>query len=207
METNQKAQWVQVNSILGAWIQNTLDASIRSSVPITDNVKDMWDDIRIRFSAGNGPRINELIELASYLTPPCSCACTCGSKTALAKEREDESVHQFLSGLDSTIYENVQTNILMQDPLPSLNIVLNKAQTRERNHMLNRTSDKKNEVVGFAMQGTTRGRGTVRASERQKINVTCTHCGKLGHGQDNCFELLGYPDWWYAENRAAARGR
>ncbi|KMS64559.1 hypothetical protein BVRB_019060, partial [Beta vulgaris subsp. vulgaris] len=47
------AQWVQVNSTLGAWIHNTLDAAIRSTVPLTDNVKDMWDDIKERFSIGN----------------------------------------------------------------------------------------------------------------------------------------------------------
>ncbi|KNA24752.1 hypothetical protein SOVF_013040 [Spinacia oleracea] len=45
-EPDKMALWVQVNSMLGAWIHNTLDASIRSSIPLTDNVKDMWDDIR-----------------------------------------------------------------------------------------------------------------------------------------------------------------
>lgn len=49
-ESDKKAQWVQVNSMLGSWIHNTLDASIRSYVHITNNVKDMWDDIRLHFS-------------------------------------------------------------------------------------------------------------------------------------------------------------
>lgn len=38
--------WVQVNSMLGAWLHNTLDAFIRSTTPLTDHVKDMWDDLR-----------------------------------------------------------------------------------------------------------------------------------------------------------------
>ncbi|KAL2905627.1 Retrovirus-related Pol polyprotein from transposon RE2, partial [Bienertia sinuspersici] len=47
------SQWVQVQSMLGAWIHNTLDASIRPTVPLTDDVKDMWADIKQRFSLGN----------------------------------------------------------------------------------------------------------------------------------------------------------
>lgn len=122
------APWLQVNSMLSAWIHNTLDSSIRSSTPLTDYVKEMWDDLRQRFLVGNGPRTNELKhliatyekggdsvvtyygklrqlwqELTSYSTPQCSCTCTCGSKAALVKEREDAQVHQFLIGLDSTI--------------------------------------------------------------------------------------------------------
>ncbi|KNA05415.1 hypothetical protein SOVF_190600, partial [Spinacia oleracea] len=228
------AQWVKVNSTLGAWIHNTLDAAIRSTVPLTDNVKDMWDDIKERFSIGNGPRINELKhqianceqqgdsvvtyygrlrklweELAAYLTPPCSCTCTCGSKAALTKEREDEKIHQFLIGLDSTLYGNVQSNILMQDPLPSLNSVFSKALTQERKDSLSRTTEKRNEAIGFATPGTSRNRGAMagRGTDRPRSNSTCSHCGKFGHDQENCFELLGYPDWWYSENRAAARGK
>ncbi|CAO2841663.1 unnamed protein product [Amaranthus hypochondriacus] len=228
------AAWVQVNSMLTAWIQNTLDASIRSTVPLTDNVKDMWDDLKQRFSIGNGPRINELRrqissceqlgdsvvtyygrlrklweELNGYLTPPCSCKCSYGSKEAITKEKEDERVHTSLIGLDSNQFGNVQSNMLMQDPLPSLNTVFSKAITEERNNAISRSHDKKGEVVGFAMQGNSRGHSAIdsRGLDRPRSTTTCTHCHKVGHEQDTCFELLGYPDWWYAENRAASRGR
>ena len=55
--------WAPVNAMFSAWLQNTLDAFIRSTVPLTDNVKDMWDDLQQHFSIGNGPRINELRHL------------------------------------------------------------------------------------------------------------------------------------------------
>ena len=58
--TPEASLWVPVNSTLVGWIHNTLDPVLRSSIPQPDDVKDMWDDIRQRFSIGNGPRIHEL---------------------------------------------------------------------------------------------------------------------------------------------------
>ncbi|XP_021762698.1 uncharacterized protein LOC110727446 [Chenopodium quinoa] len=53
-------QWGIVNSTVVAWIYNILDASIRSTVIIPDDAKTLWDDLRDRYSLGNGPRIFEL---------------------------------------------------------------------------------------------------------------------------------------------------
>ncbi|XP_021758657.1 uncharacterized protein LOC110723619 [Chenopodium quinoa] len=54
-------QWGIVNSMLVAWIVNTLDVSVRSTVRFPDHVKSsLWDDLRDRYSLGNGPRILEL---------------------------------------------------------------------------------------------------------------------------------------------------
>lgn len=58
--TPEASLWVTVNSTLVGWIHNTLDPALRSSIPQPDDVKDMWDDIKQRFTIGNGPRIHEL---------------------------------------------------------------------------------------------------------------------------------------------------
>lgn len=65
-------------------------------------------------------------EIQGYLATPCSGPCKCGSKAQLAKERDDERTHQFLIGLDSAHYSHVQSNMLMQNPLSSLNMVFSK---------------------------------------------------------------------------------
>ncbi|KAH7569415.1 hypothetical protein JRO89_XS06G0157600 [Xanthoceras sorbifolium] len=232
-ESTMYSPWVQVNSMLGAWLHNTLDASIRSTVPITDDVGDMWEDIRQRFSVGNGPRIHELTsqltrleqggdsvvdyygkirmiwdELACYSAPVCTCSCKCGAKGALVKEREDQKVHQFLIGLDSSIHGTVRSQILMQEPLTPLNTAFSKALTEERHHSIVHQGDKKAEAVGFAVQSSARGRGATPTKEgdKSRFTGTCSHCKKVEHDKDNCFQLLGFPDWWYSENRAAARG-
>ena len=40
----------------------------------------------------------------------------------------------------------------------------------------------------------------------------CSHCHKSGHGEENCFALKGYPEWWGDrprgdERREGGRGR
>jgi len=50
-------------------------------------------------------------------------------------------------------------------------------------------------------------------SHRAKIGkpggdrVRCTHCGKIGHEESNCFELVGYPLGWGTQGGHSIRGR
>ena len=110
--------------------------------------KKLWDDIKERFSVGNGLRVHQLKselaeckqqgmtilsyygklkliweELANYEQYPiCSCeGCTCELEAKLNKKREQERLHQFLMGLDDAVYGSVRSNILSIDPLPPLN--------------------------------------------------------------------------------------
>lgn len=108
--------------MLVAWIVNTLDVSVRSTIRFPDQVKSLWDDLRDRYSLGNGPRIIELKaqivdckqrgrpvavyfgelrklqdELASYFKLP---KCTCDAASEYAKIVESELLHQFCIGLE-----------------------------------------------------------------------------------------------------------
>ena len=49
-----------VNSMLVSWIQNTIEPNLRSTVTYTEVAKLLWDDIKERFSVGNGPRVQQL---------------------------------------------------------------------------------------------------------------------------------------------------
>ncbi|XP_073119854.1 uncharacterized protein [Henckelia pumila] len=216
--TPEASLWVTVHSTLVGWIHNTLDPVLRSSVPQPDDVKDMWDDIRQRFSIENGPRIHELKTLlgackqrghsvvnyynelrklwdvlAGYSTIP---TCTCAAASAFAQEKENEKVHGFLVGLDSNIYGTAVSHILMMDPLPSLNTVFAKIVTEERHQSVARDHATNSDVVGFAAHGAARGK-----NDHPRSNGVCSHCGKRGHDQESCFQLVGFPDWWYSENR------
>ena len=139
-----------VQSMLVSWILNTIVPSLRSTVTYMENAKDLWEDIKERFSVVNGLRIQQLKadledckqhgmsmvayygklktlwdELANYeQIPKCSCGgCKCGITSLLEKRREEEEVHQFLMGLDDVNYGTVRSNIPAADPLPSMNRV------------------------------------------------------------------------------------
>ncbi|KAJ8628491.1 hypothetical protein MRB53_021798 [Persea americana] len=52
--------WWTVNSMLVSWIFNTIEPTLRSTITHMEIAKDLWDDIKERFSVGNGPRIQQL---------------------------------------------------------------------------------------------------------------------------------------------------
>ncbi|KAH9678849.1 retrovirus-related pol polyprotein from transposon RE1 [Citrus sinensis] len=138
--------WWSVNSMLVGWIFTSFEPHIRSAITYYDTVKELWDELKQRFSIGNGPRVLQLRsdlakcrqdrqtvaayfgrlkilwdELSNYVQPPVCCCgnCTCNLSTQWEKQREEERVHQFLMGLNDTIYETVRSNIIAQGPLPS----------------------------------------------------------------------------------------
>ncbi|WVY91049.1 hypothetical protein V8G54_036563 [Vigna mungo] len=49
--------WWTNNSLLVSWIMNMIEPSLRSTISHMEVAKDLWDDIKERFSIMNGPRI------------------------------------------------------------------------------------------------------------------------------------------------------
>lgn len=58
--------WWTVQSMLITWIMNTIEPSLRSTVLYFDTAKELWDDVRERFSITNGPRIQQLKSELAY---------------------------------------------------------------------------------------------------------------------------------------------
>jgi transposase InsO family protein len=221
--------WWTINSLLVSWIRNTIEPSLRSTISHVEIARDLWNDIRERFSLVNGPRIQQLKadiveckqrgmsivsyygklkqlwdELANYeQLPTCKCGgCTCDLRAVLEKNREEERVHIFLMGLEETMYGTVRSNILAQDPLPNLNKVYSILIQEERVKTISRGKDERGEVMAFAVRN--RGDGKDK-------NMVCSHCKRTGHEAGSCFALIGYPEWWgdrsRNEGKSGGRGK
>lgn len=176
--------WWTVNSMIVSWILNTIEPTLRSTITHMEVAKKLWDDIKERFSVGNRPRVHQLKselaeckqrgmtllsyygklkliweELANYEQYPiCSCGgCTCELEAKLNKKREEERLHQFLMGLDDTIYGSVRSNILSTDPLPPLNRAYSLVVQEERVQTITRGKEGRGEPVAFAVQGGVKG--------------------------------------------------
>ncbi|KAJ1691232.1 hypothetical protein LUZ63_015387 [Rhynchospora breviuscula] len=200
--------WESSNSMLVSWLFNSIDSSLQPSVAYFETARELWDDLKERFSVGNAPRIYQLKadiagakqqgqsvvvyytrlkgmwdELGSYLrVPACTCGCcVCNLTSDFLREKEEEKIHQFLMGLDD-VYGPIRTNILSMDPLPSLNKVYSTVIQEERHKSVMRGRDERSEAVGFVVQA------------RKGEKPTCTHCGKVGHELSQCFEIVGYPE-------------
>ncbi|KAH9717743.1 retrotran gag 3 domain-containing protein [Citrus sinensis] len=204
--------WWTVNSMIVSWILNTIEPTLRSTITHTEVAKKLWDDIKERFLVGNGPRVHQLksklaeckqrgmtllsyygklkliwVELANYEQYPIySCeGCTCELEAKLNKKREEERLHQFLMGLDDTIYGSVRSNILSIDPLPPLNRAYSLVVQEERVQTITRRKEGHGEPIAFAI--------------REKSSVICTHCKKTGHDADSYLSQTG--------GRGAGRGQ
>lgn len=73
----------------------------------------------------------------------------------------------------------------------------------ERHRTIARTKDERGEVVGFSTQ-TGRKVAAVRAKEKFG---TCGHCGRTWHHATECFQFIGYPEWWGDRPRGNGHGQ
>ncbi|CAN6914064.1 unnamed protein product [Brassica oleracea] len=100
-------------------------------------------------------------------------------------------VHQFLYGLDDTHFHTIRSSLTYRVPLPSLKevyyIVRQKEDVFKNRHIV----EDKPEITAFAAQKRLRYKTEDR--ERQGL---CRHCNRGGHSSDNCFVVIGYPEWW-----------
>lgn len=128
-------------------------------------------------------------ELANLLPAP---VCTCDSRQILLDHDAHTKLVQFLVGLNSA-YDNEKNQILMVDPLPSINkaygMVLKVEQQREMSVFTAR------HMETAAMMSKSSGASNKRRDSKKK-DQTCTHCRRVGHSRDQCFQLIGFPEWW-----------
>ncbi|KAJ4760696.1 Retroelement pol polyprotein-like [Rhynchospora pubera] len=229
--------WESCNSMLVSWLFNSIDSTLQPSIAYMETAKELWDDLRERFSIGNGPRIHQLKadiaaakqqgqsvvsyytrlkgmwdELSSYSrVPVCKCkGCTCNAAAEFVKEREEEKIHQFLMGLDDSVFGTVRSSILGMEPLPTLNKVYSMVIQEERHRSVARGREERGEAVGFAVQavGFLDSQGGPKPAKVGLVDrPSCTHCGKMGHEVSRCYELIGYPEGWGRGGRTGRGGR
>lgn len=93
------------------------------------------------------------------------------------KEREEDKLHQFLMGLDDTLYGAVKSNLLSRVPLPSLEEAYNALTLDEEAKHLSRDNDVRVDGVSFVIQA-----NSSRKPFDNKVPYgVCTICGRTGH--------------------------
>lgn len=117
-------------------------------------------------------------------------------------------------GLDDSRFGNISTNVIGLDLLPSLGEIYNKMTREEQRLASTRSGDQQQEAVGFvARQNTNPSRRDApndSSSSRgdnsiMRPRVICSHCGRTGHEKKDCWQLVGFPDWF--NDRSGGRGQ
>lgn len=225
--------WLAVNSMLVGWIRTSIQPKVRSTVTYISDAHQLWSNLKERFSVGNTVRIHQIkAQLASCKQEGQSVldyfgklstlweelqsyqpihVCSCGAATAIAKEREQEKIHQFVMGLDDARFGAICTTIIGTDPLPLLGEIYNKIVREEQRIVAARGQEQQQEAVGFLARHD--GSQTIKSEARQESsilkprNILCSHCGRSGHEKRDCWQIIGFPEWWPDRNGSGGRGR
>ncbi|CAH1453527.1 unnamed protein product [Lactuca virosa] len=133
------------------------------------------------------------------------------------KVRSENKLFQFLNALDRK-YDSLKREILRWDPLPSAEAAYAAVQ-KETSHQsifgniqqgvasgLNSTGD--SDGLGLVSKGRRSDHKSNPSSSRvDKSRLKCEHCGMTKHTKEQCFKLVGYPEWWADRHKKGRDGK
>ncbi|KAL5540630.1 hypothetical protein UlMin_043205 [Ulmus minor] len=180
--------WTRCNSMISSWIINSINRDIADSLLYHDSAYEIWNDLCDRFNQGNGPRPVPM--------------CQCGGLRVWSDHQHKEYVLHFLMGLNES-YAQIRGQILMMEPLPTINKVFSLVIQEERHRNIGGNSAipvSKPLAFGSNYNAPT---GSSGGSKTKRDKVTCTHCGFIGHTKDKCYRLVGYPPGWRVKSKTS----
>ncbi|XP_076884365.1 uncharacterized protein LOC143533480 [Bidens hawaiensis] len=132
-------------------------------------------------------------------------SCTCDASQEFNNFNHLIKLMQFLMGLDNS-YESVRTALLLKEVLPTVKDAF-AIVSREESHRNSSNGSLKGQTqgIGFASksnQAFEYKRNSVRTPNQ---GVKCTHCNKMGHSVEKCFEIVGYPPWMKPRNNVGKK--
>ncbi|XP_076933537.1 uncharacterized protein LOC143599475 [Bidens hawaiensis] len=143
---------------------------------------------------------------------------TCSTDIATYnKVRSENKLFQFLNALDRK-YDPIKREILWWDPLPSAEAAY-AAVRKETAHQNIFGTIQQGVASGLSMTSDSDGLGLVSKGRRsdQKFNssssridktkLKCDHCGMTKHTKEQCFKLVGYPEWWADGHKKGKEGK
>ncbi|XP_042988825.1 uncharacterized protein LOC122316364 [Carya illinoinensis] len=206
-------QYERCNDMVVSWIQNSISMDIRSSIAFVDDAQAVWIELKDRFTQQNGPRIFQLKrnlanlrqdrdsvstyfgnlktiwdEIAIYDPIP---ACTCGQLSILNDRHQRDRVIQFLMGLNDQ-YANARDQIMLIEPLPTVNKVFSLIQQQEKHHQLTNFSPTPDSMV-LATKTSFKTNTKNQLMTQKRDRPYCTHCRVQGHTLENCFKARNAP--------------
>ncbi|XP_058734143.1 uncharacterized protein LOC131605858 [Vicia villosa] len=209
--------WNRCNMLIHSWIMNSVDPSIAQSIVFMENAADVWLDLKERFSQGDLVRISELQqeiyslkqdsrtvteffselkilweELEIYMPiPTCTCRSKCVCEAMRTARRNHQLLHsmRFITGLNDN-FGVVKSQILLRDPLPSINKIFSMILQHERQLIPTFSEDSKALINTSESKKLYQKSGKSFTKSKPRV---CTYCNKSGHTVDTCYKKHGLP--------------
>lgn len=126
-DPKKEEEWWKVNTLVGSWILNTIESSLRTSITYSKRVDELRTELKECFLGVHRPRKYEIkatlanckqgedsaasVYYAKLKKLRDECAnntqipsCECGALTAITKERGEEKSYQFFYGFKRFIF-------------------------------------------------------------------------------------------------------
>ena len=233
-DTSKLEQWIKCDSMVVSWLLNSMVPDLSEAFLYVNTAHELWDELTERFGESNGPLLYQLEKeisdlyqgsdiVAVYYTklkrlwdeisdmfdvPVCTCLETCPSILKTQASDQRKKLMQFLMYLNDE-YEAIREQILLIDPLPTVNKAYSTIQRVERQRQVTHTTMVSREVAACTNRASLGeigeletvnalvAKGKVRKDLRKsKVPKFCDHCQKSSHEKDQCFKLIGYPEWY-----------
>ncbi|WVZ10188.1 hypothetical protein V8G54_014718 [Vigna mungo] len=172
--------WFRCNSMVVSWLIHSVSPSIRESIIWMDLAIDIWTDLKHRFAQGDLARISALQMEATTLSQ--ARLFPSGPRLYLSNKMLMHRLYyramQLLRGLNDH-YTNIQSHILLLDPIPPISKIFSLVIQQERQLM--------NDHITASVT-------TTPFPSSTPTSVTCNYCNKVGHQENTCFKKHGFPN-------------
>ncbi|KAF5475503.1 hypothetical protein F2P56_007303 [Juglans regia] len=204
--------WLRCNILILPWLLNSISKEIASNVLYINSAKEVWEKLKTHFAQPDNVRIYQLQqqlsstlqgnqtvseyftqlngiweEMHNYrLVSCCSCGlCTCQALKSVGDVQETDYVFKFLMGLNDS-YEHIRGQIILMSPMPSLDKTFSLVLQEERQRQTRNLTVSSPEASALAVYSN-------QTKRKEKSDLSCFHCGKLGHTKEKCYRLIGFP--------------
>ncbi|KZV22300.1 hypothetical protein F511_17902 [Dorcoceras hygrometricum] len=224
--------WLADNSIVLAWLINSMETNISRRYLWFQTAKEVWDAVRRMYSdLGNTSQVFELRsklkeikqgsntvthyfsdlqelwqELDLFLEESRMCAeCSGHMRRTIERER----VFDFLAGLNREL-DDVRGRIVARDPFPSTDDAFSEVRREELRRKVMLPDSSSSEVSALASIQNPVSEPSALASaknsgQRQGRRPWCDHCHRPGHTKDTCWEIHGKPANWQSRKQSDRR--
>ena len=103
-------------------------------------------------------------------------------------------LYQFLAGIHQT-FDKDRRDLLLLYTLPTVG----EAYASIRREVLRRgimKTEPSSDLESPGSGGVFTAKGRTYRREDDKSHLKCTYCGGTRHTRNECFKLVGYPEWW-----------
>ncbi|XP_076919272.1 uncharacterized protein LOC143580006 [Bidens hawaiensis] len=115
------------------------------------------------------------------------------------KKTQEQRLYQLLTAINDKM-EPIKRDILKKEPLPSVESAYAtiRREVARMTILISGPSDNDSTEIGLGLAAKdSQQRTRFRPKEKEdKSKLFCTHCHMKRHTKEQCFRLVGYPEWW-----------